>query len=76
MSARGTLPRPVDAGKRVLAISAEQIEAIAAPGSASWLWLETPTPVPPVIGRPYFVWKDDLDIARRLNDYFARDVDY
>ena len=76
MSARVTRPRPVIARKRVPAISAEQIEAIAAPGSGSWLWLETPVPVPPVIGRPYFVWKDDVDIARQLNDHFARDADY
>ena len=61
---------------RVPTISAEQIQAIARPGAISWLCLETPAPVPPVAGSPNFVWKDNLDIARQLNDHFARGAEY
>lgn len=76
MSARVKPSRPATTSKRVPAISAEQFQAIARPGAISWLCLETPVPVLPVVGRPNFVWKDNLDIARQLNDHFARDADY
>ncbi|MES2001312.1 MAG: hypothetical protein V4444_03255 [Pseudomonadota bacterium] len=76
MSARVKPSRPATAGKRVPTISAEQIQAIARPGAISWLCLETAAPVPAVVGRPQFEWRDNLDIARQLNDYFARDAEH
>ena len=70
--------RPATGGKRIPTISAEQIDAIARPGSASWLCLEALPPPPPlpVVGRPRFEWKDILDVARQLNDHFAREAEH
>ena len=76
MSAREKPSRPATASKRIPTISAEQIEAIARPGSASWLCFEALRPAPPVVGRPQLEWKDNLEIARQLNDHFAREAEH
>lgn len=52
-------------------ISAAQIDAVKWPRSGSGILIEEKTRPALTIGRPYLVSKDDLDLARRVNDHLA-----
>jgi hypothetical protein len=58
-------------GTRGFAISSEQKQAALSP-SSPLIRLAGKQPVPAaLVRRPYLIWRDDLELARRVNDGLA-----
>lgn len=54
-----------------LSISQHQIDHVAQPHASARLLVGPQVPGGRYIGRPWFVWKDDPDLARMVNDRLA-----
>ncbi len=53
------------------ALPPEHIALAQSPAVPTKLLLERQASTSRTVGRPYFIWKDDLDLAREVNDRLA-----
>ncbi|HEY8592923.1 MAG TPA: hypothetical protein VIL42_08690 [Sphingomicrobium sp.] len=71
MSKRSAMVPPRDLGVPEFAISQHQIELAADPRVSIRALLGSEPQPQRFVGRPWFVWRDDPDLAREVNERLA-----